>query len=170
MAQEIVNRVEQSGLIQINLDEFYPQGDRVVFDIAEYLKDGFILIEKQFREALKEVDWKTFDDKYVAILCSSDAIIPLWAYMLIDSYLQSHAKVSVLGDKIDLEKAIFNEIFLSHDFNKYKDKSVIVKGCGKHPIPESVFVDFTHKLHKVAKTIMFGEACSAVPLYKKSKN
>ncbi len=169
MADEIINRVEQSGLIQVNLDEFYPQGDRVIFDVAEYLKEGLILIEKEFRQALKQVDWKAFDDKYVAILCSSDAIVPLWAFMLVDSYLTPHTRLNVMGNIKDLEKAIFNKVLASHDFSQYTDKSVIVKGCGKHPIPESVFVDFTHLLHNHAKTIMFGEACSAVPLYKKPK-
>ncbi len=169
MSEDIINRVERSGLIQVNLDDFYPEGERMVFDLADFLKEGLILVEKDFRALLKEVDWAKYQDKYVVICCSSDAVVPLWAFMLIDSYLKPFAKVVVMGSKSDLEKAIFTHIFQEHDFSKYKDKSVIVKGCGNHPIPESVFVDFTHRLHDYAKTIMFGEACSAVPLYKKAK-
>lgn len=169
MSDEIINRVEQSGLIQVNLDEFYPMGERLVFDLSDYLKEGLILIEKDFRNALKEVDWGKYQDKYVAIQCSTDAIVPLWAFMLVDSYLKPHVTLSVMGDKSDLEKSIFNKIFHEHNFNQYTDKSVIVKGCGNHPIPKSVFVDFAHKLHDYAKIVMFGEACSAVPIYKRAK-
>lgn len=169
MAEEIVNRVEQSGLLQLNLDDFYPEGERVVFDVAPFLKEGLVLVEKDFRSALKKIDWSKYQNKYVAIICTSDAIVPLWAFMLVNSYLKPYAKLSVMGDKSDLEKAIFNLVFKKHNFSQYKDKSVIVKGCGKHPIPESVYVDFTHRLHDYAKIIMFGEACSAVPLYKRQK-
>ena len=169
MADEIVNRVEGSGLIQVNLDDFYPEGERVNFDLSEYLKEGLVLIEKEFRQKLAETDWLNFKDKYVAINCSSDAIVPLWAYMLVDSYLKSQVKKSVLGDFQDLEREIFNEVIQHHNFKQYDDKSVIVKGCGKYSIPKSIFVNFTNKLHLHAKTIMFGEACSAVPVYKKPK-
>lgn len=167
MENDIVNRVEKSGLVQINLDDFYPQGDRVIFDIAACLHEGFVLIEKTFREFIKNNDWKIYQDKYVAIVCSSDAIVPLWAYMLVSSQLKPFAKKVVLGNSIDLEKSIFEDILNAHDFSIYQDKGVIVKGCGKFPIPETVFVDFTYRLQEYAKTIMFGEACSAVPLYKR---
>lgn len=169
MSEEIINRVEKSGLIQINLDDFYPKGDRVVFDLSTYLKEGLILIEKEFRIALKEVDWSQYQGKYVAMQCTTDAIVPLWAFMLADSYLKSYATKVVMGNKSDLEKSIFTEVLSEHDFDQYIDKSVIVKGCGQYPIPESVFIDFTHKLQDYAKNIMFGEACSAVPLFKNPK-
>lgn len=167
MENNIVNRVDKSGLLQINLDDFYPKGERTVFDIKDCLHEGLVLIEKPFREFVKNNDWKIFQDKYVAITCSSDAIVPLWAYMLISSHLKPLAKKVVLGNEADLEKSIFQDEFNQHDFTIYQDKSVIVKGCGKFPIPESVFVDFTYRLQEYAKTIMFGEACSAVPLFKR---
>lgn len=169
MADEIINRVEKSGLIQINLDDFYPTGERVIFDLSDYLKEGLVLLEKEFRAALKEIDWSQYEEKYVAIQCSTNAVVPLWAFMLVDSYLKPYAKKTVMGDKSDMERSIFNRILSSHDFNQYTDKSVIIKGCGTYPIPESVFVDFANKLHDYAKIIMFGEACSAVPLFKRAK-
>lgn len=167
MENDIVNRVEKSGLIQVSLDDFYPKGERVVFDIKNLLHEGFVLIEKDLRAFVKQNDWSLFKDKYVAVTCSTDAIVPLWAYMLIASHLKPFAKKVVLGNKIDLEKSIFADILNQHDFSIYKDAAVIVKGCGKYPIPESVVLDFAFRLQNVAKSIMFGEACSAVPLYKR---
>lgn len=167
MAEEIVNRVEKSGLIQINLDEFYQPGERAEVDLADFLYEGLVLIEKSFRDQVKEADWAAYNSKFVAVKCSADAIVPLWAFMLIASQLKPHATMVVMGEKEDLEKAIFNEFFTTHDFTQYQDKNVIVKGCGNHPIPKSVFIDFTYRLQSVAKNIMFGEACSAVPLFKR---
>ena len=167
MEGEIVNRVEKSGLEQVNLDDFYPKGVRVSFDLKEVLIDELVLIEKNFRDFVKENDWTVYQDQYVNIICSADAIVPLWAFMLITSSVQPYAKKVVMGSNQDLEKAIFNDIFDEFDFTQFVNKSVIVKGCGHHPIPESVFVDFTYRLQNVAKNIMFGEACSAVPLFKK---
>lgn len=167
MENEITNRVENSNLIQVNLDEYYPLGDRVLFDISACLQEELILIEKDFRVFVKENDWSVYQDKYVGIICSADAIVPLWAFMLIASKIKPFAKKVVYGNKSELEKAIFNDIFSALDFTKYQDKSVIVKGCGNYPIPESVVVDFSVRLQSFAKNIMFGEACSAVPLFKK---
>lgn len=167
MENEIVNRVENSGLIQVSLDDFYPKGERVVFDIKELLHEGFVLIEKDLRAFVKQNNWSEFQDKYVAITCSADAIVPLWAFMLIAAHLKPFAKKVVLGNKSDLEKSIFEEVLNAHDFLIYQDKGVIVKGCGKYPIPDSVVLDFAYRLQSVAKSVMFGEACSAVPLYKR---
>lgn len=167
MEDEIVNRVEKSGLEQVNLDDFYPKGERVSFDLKNVLVNEMVLIEKDFREFVKNNDWSIYQDKYVYVICSADAIVPLWAFMLVVSCIKPYAKKVVMGNNQDLEKAIFNDIFDVIDFTEFADKSVIVKGCGKHPIPESIFVDFTNRLQDVAKNIMFGEACSAVPLYKK---
>ena len=114
-------------------------------------------------------DWSIYQDKYVGIVCTADAIVPLWAFMLIASKLQPYAKKVVFGNQSGLEKAIFSDVLLEVDFTQFQDKNVIVKGCGNHPIPDSVFVEFTIKLQDYAKNILFGEACSAVPLYKKSK-
>src|SRR5690606_26125007 len=128
-----------------------------------------ILIEKEFRAFVKENDWSVYQGQYVNVICSADAIVPLWAFMLVVSNIQPFAKKVVMGSKQDLEKAIFNDVFDALDFSQFDDKNVIVKGCGKHPIPESVFVDFTYRLQNHAKNMMFGEACSAVPLFKKKK-
>lgn len=167
MAEEIINRVEKSGLEQINLDDFYPSGERVTFDLKNVLRDEIILVEKELRSFVKENDWSAYEGKYVNVICSADAIVPLWAFMLVSSHLKPYAKKVVMGNLKDLEKAIFNDIFDEFDFNQFEGKSVIVKGCGKYPIPEPVFVDFTFRLQSVAKNIMFGEACSAVPLFKR---
>ncbi len=169
MSDEIKNRVESSALIQVSLDEFYPEGERVLFDIKGLLKEEIILVEKEFRAALKATDWNVFEGKYVGIICSVDAIVPLWAFMLIASYLKPFSKKVVFGNKEDLEKAIFKDVLSEIDFDRYKDAAVIVKGCGKYPIPEAVVVDFAMELQAHAKSIMFGEACSAVPLYKRAK-
>ena len=169
MENEIVNRVENSSLIQVSLDDFYPTGERVLFDIKPFLKNEIALIEKEFRAAVKATNWAAFNQKYVGIICSVDAIVPLWAYMLVASQLQPFAKKVVFGNKEDLEKAIFKEVLDNVDFSQYNAAAVILKGCGKYPIPESVVVDFSVKLQDYAKSIMFGEACSAVPLFKKTK-
>ncbi|MDG1477610.1 MAG: DUF2480 family protein [Vicingaceae bacterium] len=169
MSDEITNRVENSSLVQVSLDEFYPQGERVLFDIKDFLRDEIALIEKEFRAAIKETNWADFDGKYVGVVCSVDAIVPLWAFMLIASQLEPFAKKVVFGNKEDLEKAVFSDVLSELDFSVYKDATMIVKGCGKYPIPEAVVVDFAVKLQKVAKSIMFGEACSAVPLFKRKK-
>jgi hypothetical protein len=169
MSENIINRVENSKLLQVSLDEFYPEGERVLFDIKGFLKDEIALIEKEFRATIKATNWEDYKGKYVGIVCSADAIVPLWAFMLVASHLQPYAKKVVFGNKQDLEKAIFSTIFSEIDFTIYQDATIIVKGCGKFPIPESVVVDFSVQLQKVAKSIMFGEACSAVPLYKRAK-
>ena len=167
MSEEIINRVENSNLIQVSLDEFYPKGERILFDIKGFLKEEIILVEKEFRDKVKNTNWEGYQGQYVGVVCSVDAIVPLWAFMLIASQLEPFAKKVIYGNREDLEKAIFSDVFSGIDFNDYKDRSVILKGCGKYPIPESVVVDFSIKLQKVAKNIMFGEACSTVPLYKK---
>ncbi len=166
---EIVNRVENSSLVQVSLDEFYPTGERVLFDIKDFLRDEIALIEKEFREKVKETNWAEYEGKYVGIICSVDAIVPLWAFMLIALELKPFANKVVFGNKEDLEKSIFSDVLSEIDYTPYQDKNIIVKGCGKYPIPESVVVDFSIKLQEVAKNIMFGEACSAVPLFKRSK-
>ena len=168
MSEEIVNRVENSSLVQVSLDEFYPAGERVLFDIKGFLRDEIALIEKEFRASLKKINWNEYEGKYVAILCSADAIVPLWAFMLVATHLKPFSKKVVFGNKEDLEKAIFSDVLSQLDYKIFQDKNVIVKGCGKFPIPESVVVDFTLKLQEVSKNIMFGEACSAVPLFKKA--
>lgn len=169
MEKEIINRIENSNLIQLNLDDFYPEGERVTFDVTSFLEQGLILKEKPFREAVKSTDWSVYKNKYVAVLYKDDAIVPLWAYMLIVSKLSDFAKKIVLGTLHDLEAAIFDTIFIEMDVTPYVDKNIILKGCGRKPIPNGVVIKFFLILQQHAKSVMFGEACSSVPVFKKSK-
>lgn len=169
MENEIVNKVSQSGLITIDLEEFYPAGERVLFDIKELLFQGLILREKDFREFIKNEDWNKYKDKYVALTCSADAIVPTWAYMLLATQLEPIAKKVVFGNLESLETILYTEILSKIDINNYKDARVVIKGCGNLPIPKSAYVQITSLLRPHAKSIMYGEPCSTVPLYKKLK-
>lgn len=167
MAEEIVNKVAQSGLVNIDVDKFYPSGRRVVFDIAPHLWNGIALKEQEFRDFVKEHDWQQYSGCFVAITCSVDAIVPVWAYMLISSTLQGVAQKVIFGTTETMETVLFKEAIDSINIDEYHDKRVLLSGCGKVPIPESAYVDLVEKLQPVAKSIMFGEACSTVPVYKK---
>lgn len=163
---EIVNKIEQSGLVEINLEDFYPKGKRSAVDIKDWLFQGLILREKEFRDHVKSHDWSQYKDQYVSIGCSADAIIPTWAYMLIASALQPHAKKYVFGDQNLLETALFLESLQNLNTETYRDKKVMVRGCGQLPVPDSAYVELTRILTPVVKSLMFGEACSTVPVYK----
>ena len=169
MSEEIVNRVAKSPLKNIDLEEFYPAGKRVLFDIKDWLFEGIILREKDFRESVKEHDWSQYQDSYVALTCSEDAIIPSWAYLLLSAELIPYAKKVVVGNLELLETSIFQEIINSMDISEYQDKPIIIKGCADKPIPASAFSFLIDRIQPIAKTIMYGEACSTVPLYKKKK-
>ena len=169
MKEEIVNRVTKSNLITINLEDFYPLGERVIFDISNWLEQGFILKEMNFREKVLNHDWNQYRDKFVAISCTSDAIIPSWAYLLIATKLSPVAKKIVVGNLELLETVIFQDIISGLDTTMYIDKPIIIKGCSNKPIPETASVHLIEKLLPIAKNIMFGEACSTVPLYKRKK-
>jgi hypothetical protein len=166
---EIVNKVANSVLEVFDLEDYYPSGIRTQLDISQWLLHGFLLKEKDFREALKNHDWSQFHNHFVAIHCSTDAIIPAWASILVTVYLSPFAKKVVVGNLIDLETSLYQEILSTLDYSKYQDKPVILKGCSKKPVPESAYIMAIQKLQPFAKSIMYGEACSAVPLYKKSK-
>lgn len=168
MAEEIfVNKVAESGLISLDLEEFYPKGEIKTFDLKGYLFMELILKEKDFRAALQTTDWSVYQDAYVAILCSADAIIPMWAYMLVASYLQPVAKDVVFGDEQKLINSIFLKNLAHFDAAAYENKRVVVKGCGDVSIPETAYVEITNKLRPFVKSIMYGEPCSTVPIYKK---
>src|ERR1051326_6858799 len=166
MEKEIVNRVAESGLMEISLEDFYPKGERVLIDMKENLFQGLILKEKDFREFVKNNDWNKYKDKFVAIVCSADAIVPTWAYMLIEVSLQPFAKKFVFGGLNTLETVLFLESLSKIDPEEFRDKKIVIKGCGNLPVPESAYVELTRILTPVAKSIMFGEPCSTVPVYK----
>ncbi len=168
MNQPIVNRVAESKLITFDLQEFYPNGERVFFDISEWLEKGLVLKEKKFRDKAKGHSWGEFKGKYVAIDCSTDAIIPAWAPLLIASYLNSFAKEVVFGDLEMLENHIFKGVIDDLNLDLYRDKPIIIKGCSEKEIPENVFIQLLARFQKVAKSIFYGEACSSVPIWKKA--
>ena len=167
MSDEIVNRVANSKLVTIDLEDYYPQGKRIVFDIKEWLLEGLVLREKDFRQQAKEHNWEQYQNCFVALTCSTDAIIPAWAYMLLSTYLEPYAKNTVIGNLTALETSIFQQLITELDVSEFKDKPVIIKGCSNKPIPDNAYIQLTIKLKSVAKSIMYGEACSSVPLYKK---
>ncbi|MHB1145966.1 MAG: DUF2480 family protein [Lutibacter sp.] len=167
MSDEIINRVANSQLKTIDLEDFYPKGERTVIDIKNWLFHEQILKETDFREHLKNHDWSQYKNHFVALTCSSDAIIPSWAYMLIATYVAPFAKKIVVGNLAVLETSIFQEIIANFNIEDYLGKPVIIKGCSNKPIPEIAYVQLIEKLQPAVKSIMFGEACSTVPLFKK---
>lgn len=169
MAEEIVNRVAKSKLKTFNLEDLYPDGERVLFDIKDWLYEGFVLREKEFRKAVKAHDWAQYSDKFIALTCSSDAILPAWAFMLVTSKLQPYAKKVVLGDMQQLEASIYQELIENLDVSEYKDLPMIIKGCSDKAVPEQAYIQLVQKLQPVAKSLMFGEACSSVRLYKRPR-
>lgn len=169
MSDEIVNRVAQSSLVTIDLEDFYPKGIRTTIDIKQWLFHELILKESDFRDYLKEHDWNQYQDHYVALTCSADAIIPSWAYMLISTYLHPVAKKVVVGSQEKLETVIFQDIINQMPTEDFENKPLIIKGCANKPIPDTAYILLIEKLQPVARSIMFGEACSTVPLFKKRK-
>lgn len=167
MGEEIINKVAASGLVTIDMEEWYPEGERVLIDIKQQLFQELILREKDFREYIKTTNWSFYKDKYVAITCSADAIVPTWAFMLLTTVLAPFAKEVVFGSLEDLENIIFGKIINSLNTDNYKGTRIIIKGCSKRHIPIGAYVALTNKLQPVAKSIMYGEPCSTVPVYKK---
>ncbi|RTY95846.1 DUF2480 family protein [Flavobacterium sp. GT3R68] len=165
--EQIINRVTNSVLEIFDLEDYYPAGNRVQLDISQWLLEGFLLKEKDFREHLKQYDWSQYEDQLVAIHCSTDAIVPAWASILVTLHLAPFAKKVVNGNLEDLETTLYQEILTQLDYSIYENKPVIIKGCSKKPVPMSAYVMAAQYLQPFAKSIMYGEACSAVPLYKK---
>jgi hypothetical protein len=166
MAEEIINKVSQSALLTLDLEQFYPNEKIHIFDLKPFLFMELILKEKDFRAALLTTDWTIYKDEIVGIYCSADAVIPVWAYMLVTSYLQPHAKEVIMGDEaMVLRQAITNRI-QSINPADYKDKRIVIKGCGDKPIGDFAFLEITKLLRPVVKSIMYGEPCSTVPVYK----
>ena len=169
MAEEIINRVANSKLKVIDLEDYYPNGQRVLFDIKDWLLEGLVLREKEFRAHVAEHDWSQYNNCYVALHCSTDAIVPDWAYMLISLELQNYSKLTVIGTLEDLESLIYSSIIAELDLGVYQDMPVIIKGCSNKPVPANALVLLSQKLKPIAKSIMFGEACSSLPLFKRKK-
>ena len=169
MNDTFVNKVSESGLITLDLEEYYPRGDTAVFDMKDHLFMGLIIKEKEFRESLKQLDLTSYTGKNVAITCSADATIPMWAYMLVASYLEPVAQQVIFGDTAFLHRTLFLQNLSKINAADYTDKRVVIKGCGELPISETAYVAVTTLLRPVAKSIMYGEPCSTVPIYKKPK-
>ena len=167
MEDVIINKVAQSALETIDLKNFYPSSDLVTFDLKEYLFMELILKEKDYRDTLKNLDWTQYENKIVAITCSADAIIPLWAYMLAVSYLQPFAQNIFFGKQEQVLEDLLLKNISQINPEDFRDKRIVVKGCGDKQIPESAFVEITKKLRPVVKSIMYGEPCSTVPIYKR---
>lgn len=164
--EEIVNKVAGSGIVTIDLEEFYLEGERIIFDIKPHLFMEQILKEKDFRTFLKTNDWNIYKNKIVGIVCSADAIVPTWAYMLITLALEPYAKRIFFGNLNEIDAILFAEKLAKINANDYKDARVVIKGCGEKQIPTNAFVQLTTLLKPFAKSIMYGEPCSTVPLYK----
>ncbi|WP_203256166.1 DUF2480 family protein [Hyunsoonleella ulvae] len=167
MPDEIINRVANSKLVTLDLEDFYPEGKRVLFDIKDWLFEGFVLREKDFRQQVLEFDWSVYEDTYVVLTCSTDAIIPGWAYMLLSINLEPYAKKIIVGNLEQLETSIYQDIITNLDISEYVGKPIIIKGCSNKPVPQNAYIMLSNKLKPVARSIMYGEACSSVPLYKK---
>lgn len=167
MEPVLINRVSESGLVTLDLEEYYPKGEIKLFDLKEYLFMGLILKEKDYRAALLTTDWELYRDKYVGITCTADAIIPMWANMLAASYLQPVAKDVVFGDEKKVIETILIKKLAVIKGEDFMDKRVVVKGCGDVSVPEVAYVEITNVLRPFVKSIMYGEPCSTVPVYKR---
>ncbi|TCL01622.1 uncharacterized protein DUF2480 [Roseivirga ehrenbergii] len=166
--KEIVNRVANSSIVTIDLEDYYHKGERVRYDIAQHLFQGLILKEKDFRAFVKDHDWSLYKGKNIALFCSEDAIVPTWAYMLLTTRLQPYANKVVYGGLDVLEYSLFKEALSEINLEELKNRPVVIKGCGDLPVPESAFIELTTLLQPVVRSLMYGEACSSVPLWKVS--
>ena len=168
MSDEIINRVANSKLEVFDLEDYFPEGNYQTIDIKNWLFEGLVLREKEFRSAIESHNWENYKDAYVALYCSTDAIVPSWAYLLIASHLNPYARKVFRGDLEELRSILYSEILKNIDYTPYENKAVIIKGCSRKPVPENAYLWLLEKLQPIAKKIMYGEACSAVPICKKS--
>jgi hypothetical protein len=165
----LVNRVANSGLINFNLEDHYPSNDFYVFDLKDYLFMELILKEKDFRTSLKEFDWSVLKDKITLVVCSADAIIPVWAYMLVGAYAEEYASEVFQGDQTEYLKYHYQKLIDNIDGEKYKQERVVIKGCSEKAVPASAYTALTRKLKPYAQSIMYGEPCSTVPIFKRPR-
>ncbi|MFN4122646.1 MAG: DUF2480 family protein [Flavobacteriales bacterium] len=166
---EIVNKVASANLLNVDLEDYYTKGTRSIIDIKDQLFQGLILKEKDFRQFIDTHDWSQYQDHFVGIHCSTDAIIPVWAFMLIASRLEPYAAKMVFGDREALETVLYQEALSKLDLEPFKDQRIIIKGCGNLPVPRSAYLELIRIMRPVAKSIMYGEACSTVPIFKQAK-
>lgn len=169
MAEEIINRVANSSLITLDLEEFYPEGERLEYDLKDNLWQGMALREKDFRAFIKEHDWSVYKGKNVALNCSVDAIIPAWAYILLSTAINPYANFVTQGSLADLEIALWEDAISKIEAKEFQDVKLIIKGCSNKEVPGSAYIALSRKLQPVVAMMMFGEACSTVPLYKKKR-
>lgn len=167
MSEPFVNKVAESGLITLDLEAYLPKAETAVFDLKDFLFMGMILKEKDYREALKNADWEPYRGKAVALTCTADAIIPVWAWMLAVSYLEPVASAVVMGDEAELRRQLILDNLKAINTEEFTDQRVVIKGCGETPIPDFMYMEITRRLRPVVKSIMYGEPCSTVPVYKK---
>lgn len=169
MPDTIVNRVAKSPIVTFDLGEYYQEGERILLDIKDQLFQGMILREKDFRAYAKEHDWSQYEGKLVAITCSVDAIVPVWAYMLLTTKLAPYAAYVAFGSLEELEVELYGKALSKVDIEEFKDRPIVIKGCGDKPVPNAAYVMVTRLLQPVAKTLMYGEPCSTVPIYKRPR-
>ena len=169
MEEEIINKVSQSTLNTLDLEQFFPKENIRIFDMKPFLFMELILKEKDFRASLLTIDWSVYKDDLVGIFCSADAVIPVWAYMLVTSYLQPYAKEVIMGNETEVLRQVITNRIQAIDPGEYKDKRVVVKCCGDRPVGDFAFLEITKLLRPVVKSIMYGEPCSTVPVYKSPK-
>ena len=170
MEGEIVNRVAKSSLKTLDLEALYPSGPRISLDISDWLEEGLILREKAFRDALARENWENYEGSFVALHCSTDAIVPAWAYLLISSYLQPFAHKIVVGSQTLLETVLFQEALAEIDLEEYRDKPIIIKGCSHLPVPPSAYLMALDRIREIARSVQYGEACSSVPIFRRKKS
>jgi len=163
----IINKVANSKLVTFDLEEYYHHGDRVVYDIKENLFQELVLKEKDFRAFVKEKDWSVYNGKNVALLCSVDAIVPTWAYMLLTIKISPYANKVIFGSMQALEQALYQQALSNINMENFRDKKVVIKGCSKLPVPEFAYIDIASRLLPFVSSVMYGEPCSTVPLYKR---
>lgn len=169
VSKPLVNRVANSGLITINLEEYFPAEEIVAFDLKPYLFKELILKEKDFRTSLKEINWSSYENKILLIYCSSDAIIPVWAFMLVSAYAAPFAKIIWQGSQDEYIKHHYKNVIKTFKASEYEGKRVVIKGCSNKPVPPSAYADITYLLQPSAQSIMYGEPCSTVPIFKRPR-
>jgi Protein of unknown function (DUF2480) len=169
MTEPIINKVASSSLITLNLEDYYDDGERVVYDLRQNLFQDLILKEKDFRAFVKAHDWQQYKGKNVAITCTADAVIPTWAFMLLATAITPYANLVVFGDLEDLERSLFQHALTKIDLAEFKDQRLVIKGCSKVAVPVAAYVEMVRLLQPIAKSIMYGEPCSTVPIYKVNK-